>query len=133
MNTKIIIGASLAAVFAVFMITPAMATGPETWQHVVSSSVNSKNTQTSVLSVTAADKIPIQTGVLGGFAWLYADGPNTAIVATSHNGVRDSAQNPDGWHAHNVQLGTGGLNSDACIEDSLMQMLDYLFTEVHFQ
>ena len=115
MNTKIIFGASLAAVFAVFMIAPAMATGPETWQHVVSSSVNSKNTQTSVLSVSAAGSIPIRTGVLGGFAWIYADGPNTAIVATTHSGVRDSGQNPDGWHAHNVQLGSAGQNSDACI------------------
>ena len=115
MNAKIIFGASLAAVFAVFMIAPAMATGAETWQHVVSSSVNSKNPQTSVLSVSAADSIPTHTGVLGGFAWIYAGGPNTAIVAATHSGVRDSIQNPDGWHAHNVQLGPGGQNSDACI------------------
>jgi len=97
------------------MIVPAMAAGPETWQHVTSSSVNSKNSQTSVLSVTASDNIPRHTSVLGGFAWIYASGPNTAIVATSHSGVRDSGQNPDGWHAHNVQLGSAGSNSDACI------------------
>jgi hypothetical protein len=115
MNTKIIFGASLAALFAVFMMVPVMATGPEIWQHVVSSSINSKNTQTSTLSVSAADIIPKHTDVLGGFAWIYADGPNTAIVATTHSGVRDSGQNPDGWHAHNVQLGAGGHNSDACI------------------
>ena len=115
MNTKIILGASLAVLFTAFMIVPVMATGPETWQHVVSSSVNSKNAQTSTLTVNAADNIPTHTGVLGGFAWIYANGPNTAIVAATHNGVRDSAQNPDGWHAHNVQLGPGGQNSDACI------------------
>ena len=112
---KLILGASLAAVFVVFMIVPAMATGPATWQHVVSSSVNSKNAQTSTLTVNAADDIPVHTGVLGGFAWIYANGPNNAIVAATHDGVRDSAQNPDGWHAHNVQLGPGGLNSNACI------------------
>jgi len=115
MNVKLILGASLAAVFAVFMIVPVTATGPSSWQHVVSSSVNSENIQTSSLSVNAADSIPRHTDVLGGFAWIYANGPNTAIVATTHTGVRDSEQNPDGWHAHNVHLGPGGHNSDACI------------------
>lgn len=115
MNTKLILGTSLAAMFAVFMIVPVMATGPASWQHVVSSSVNSENTQTSTLSVSAADNIPRHTDVLGGFAWIYASGPNTAIVAATHNGVRDSSQNPNGWHAHNVQLGSPGHNSNACI------------------
>lgn len=115
MTSKMILGISFAAVFAVFMIVPAMAAGSEAWQHVVSSSVTSKNAQTSTLSVTAADNIPLHTGVLGGFAWIYADGPNTAIVAATHSGVKDSTQNPNNWHAHNVQLGPGGHNSDACI------------------
>jgi hypothetical protein len=92
-----------------------MATGPASWQHVVSSSVDSKNSHTSTLSVKAADNIPKHTDVWGGFAWLYASGPDQAIVAVTHNGVKDSHQNPNGWHAHNVQLGAPGSNSDACI------------------
>ncbi|MEO9277261.1 MAG: hypothetical protein ABI340_05745 [Nitrososphaera sp.] len=113
MTKKILLGISLAAVFAVFMIVPVMAA--ESWQHVESSSVTS-NGKTSTLSVVAADQIPHQTSTLGGFAWVYADGPNTVFVATSHTGVRDSTQNPDGWHTHNVNLAFGAsTGSDACI------------------
>jgi hypothetical protein len=116
MTSKIILGAALTAVFAVIMIVPAMATGPASWQHVVSSSVNSKNGQTSTLGVVASDNIPRHTDVLGGFAWIYSSGPSTVFVAVTHNGVRDSNQNPDGWHAHNVNLAFGASpGSNACI------------------
>jgi hypothetical protein len=107
---------SLVVALAAFMIMPAMATGPASWQHVVSSSVNSKNSQTSTLSVVASDNIPRHTDVLGGFAWIYSSGPSTVFVAVTHNGVRDSNQNPDGWHAHNVNLAFGASpGSNACI------------------
>ena len=115
MNSKKILAASLAVALAAFVVVPAMATGPASWQHVVSSSVSS-NGQTSTLSVAASDAIPLHTGVLGGFAWVYSGGPNTVFVATTHSGVRDSIQNPDGWHAHNVKLAFGASpGSNACI------------------
>ena len=75
-------------------------------------SVNEKN-QTIKLSLSAADTIPRNTDELAGFAWLYADGSNTAFAITIHdadlnndgkNDVRDSLQNPNGWHGHNVIL-----------------------------
>jgi len=113
MNVKTMLAALLVAIFTASVVTPAMAA--ESWQHVVSSSVNPTSGQTSTLSVKAANNIPLHTSVLGGFAWVYASGPNTVFVAVTHTGVKDSIQNPNGWHAHNVQLGAGGLNSDACI------------------
>ena len=63
--------------------------------------------------MSAADTIPRNTSELAGFAWLYADGPNSAFAITIHdadldgdgkNDVRDSLQNPNGWHPHNVIL-----------------------------
>ncbi len=114
MHGKIIVGASLAVAFLATMImTPVFAA--ESWQHVNSSTVTPLNSQVTRATVVAADKIPTTTSVLGGFAWLYASGPNTAFVAVTHNGVKDSTQNPNGWHTHNVSLGPGGANSDACI------------------
>ncbi|HJU14065.1 MAG TPA: hypothetical protein VJ792_06365 [Candidatus Nitrosotalea sp.] len=117
MISKLVLGAITAAVLAALVISPAMATGPASWQHVVSSSVTAKNGQTSTLGVVAADNIPRHTDVLGGFAWVYASGsPNTVFVAVTHNGVRDSTQNPDGWHTHNVNLAFGASpGSNACI------------------
>jgi hypothetical protein len=116
MISKLVLGAALAAVFAAFVITPAMATGPASWQHVVSSSVTAKNDKTSSLSVVASDNIPRHTSILGGFAWVYASGPDSVFVAVTHKGVRDSTQNPDGWHTHNVDLAFGtSSGSDACI------------------
>jgi hypothetical protein len=105
----------VVAVLLMVATVTMSATAQESWQHVDSSSVSPKNTQTSTLTVVAAGNIPRHTDVFGGFAWIYADGPNTAIVAATHDGVRDSLQNPDGWHAHNVQLGGTGANSDLCI------------------
>lgn len=114
MTRKTIIATLSVAILVAVAITPAMATS--SWQHVVSASVTPKNDQTTTLSVTALDNIPRHTDVLGGFAWVYAGGPNTAFVAVTHSGVRDSNQNPDGWHAHNVKLAFGqSTGSNACI------------------
>lgn len=114
MTSKIIVAAIIGV--ALTLVTTGSAFAASGWQHVVSSSVTSNNDQTTRLSVTASDVIPRHTSVLGGFAWLYAGGPNTAFVAVTHSGVRDSLQNPDGWHAHNVQLAfNASPNTAACI------------------
>jgi hypothetical protein len=109
-----ILVASMASILAISMIVPAMASAA-TWQHVETSSITPTSSQTSTLTVVASDTIPKHTSILGGFAWLYSSGPNTAFVVVTHSGVRDSNQNPDGWHTHNVLLGAPGSNSDACI------------------
>ena len=114
MIKKTILGASLSVVFLMMMVAPVFAA--ESWQHVNSSSVTPKNSETTIVSAVAADNIPRQTSVLGGFAWLYASGPDTVFVAVTHSGVKDSGQNPNGWHTHNVQLAIGAsTGSDACI------------------
>lgn len=114
MTNKILVAAIIGAVLA--LGTAGNAFAAASWQGISSSSVTPKNDQTTTLSVTATDTIPNHTGVLGGFAWVYAGGPNTAFVVVTHNGVRDSNQNPGGWHVHNVLLGGPGTVSAACIE-----------------
>lgn len=114
MTSKIFVAAIIG--IALIIASTGSAFAASGWQHVVSSSVTSKNDQTATLSVTASDSIPRHTSVLGGFAWIYGSGPNTVFVAVTHNGVRDSLQNPDGWHTHNVQLSFGASpNTAACI------------------
>src|SRR5260370_18653836 len=114
MTSKILL-ATIATVLTASIILPAMAISFAPWQIVSSSSVTAIGSQVTQASVTAAAPIPIQSSVLGGFAWFYASGPNTVFAATTHNGVRDSNQNPNGWHVHNVQLTTGTATSTACI------------------
>ncbi|MDE1763704.1 MAG: hypothetical protein KGH88_05620 [Thaumarchaeota archaeon] len=114
MTYKILVAAIIGV--ALILVTSGNAFATSSWQHVVSGSVTPNNEQTTTLSVTASGVIPRHTDVLGGFAWLYTNGPNTVFVAVTHTGVRDSTQNPDGWHAHNVQLAFGATpNTAACI------------------
>jgi hypothetical protein len=113
MTNKILVAAIIGAVLA--LGTTGSAFAAASWQGVTSSSITPKNDQTTTLSVTATDTVPIHTDVLGGFAWIYSGGPDTAFVVVTHNGVRDSNQNPDGWHVHNVMLGGPGTVSAACI------------------
>ena len=104
----------LLAIIAVVAMIPAAAFAALSWQDIVdgSVSVNEKN-QTTKLSLSAADTIPRTTDELAGFAWQYENGPNDAFSITIHdadlngdgkNDVRDSLQNPNGWHGHNVIL-----------------------------
>lgn len=113
MTSKTILVTSLATLFVVSMVMSASADAP-TWQHVTSSSVTTKNVNTSILSVTTEDSVPKNTSDLGGFGWFYTSGPDTAFGITTHdldldedgkNDVIDSLQNKNGWHAHNVKLG----------------------------
>ena len=128
MTKKILLGISFATVFVVsIMMVPALAHLP--WQGVLADSVTSKNANTSILSVTAPAAVPKKTSALAGFAWLYSPGgPNGAFAITTHNAgnvngdsseppndVRDSTQNPDGWHAHNVNLGAGAGAASFCV------------------
>lgn len=116
MTTKTVLGTSLAAIFAISMImTPASA--HLTYQGITAGSVSVTAVPPNLtkLSLTATGTIPKNTPDLVGFAWLYSSGPNTAFAITSHQSVRDSAQNPDGWHAHNVVLGTGAGAATLCV------------------
>lgn len=116
-------GMALAAAFAVSM-TMLPALGHLAWQPITpgSVSITSPNPNLTQLSLTASGTIPKQFPDLVGYAWLYASGPNSAYAITSHQSVRDSHQNPDGWHAHNVVLAppppipdTDGVLSTFCV------------------
>lgn len=74
------------------------------WQTIVVDSVtiDPLNQNIVELSLTAAAPIPhVETTILAGFGWMYAD-ESGAYVVTVHRGVRDSTQNPDNWHSHNI-------------------------------
>ncbi|AJW70971.1 hypothetical protein [Nitrosopumilus adriaticus] len=125
MTKTVLLGATLAAILTVSVLGYAYATGAS-WQGITDDAVVAKNSKTTTLKITATDDVPRQAGILAGFAWLYADGPNSAFAITTHNAdvdgdgkndVRDSLQNKDGWHAHNVVLGSSTTLSTFCVTE----------------
>jgi hypothetical protein len=111
MTKKLLLGISLAAVFAVSMIAVSAV---EPWMSATGTSATKGNN--FLLTVDAADTVPKNTQDLGGFAWAYAGGPYALFAITTHQGVRDSHQNPDHWHAHNVNI-IPGTTTDLCVTD----------------
>jgi len=112
---KTILGVSIAALFAVSVIGYAHAAVD--WQDIVDGSVTTEaKVKNSRLGLTVTNPVDQQTDDLAGFAWFYNANPDsfTAFAITTHNAkvaleakknpARDSTQNPDGWHAHNVVL-----------------------------
>jgi len=109
------------------MIGFASAAGHPNWLGVDGSDDTDKKNKTTVLSFVSADVVPRSPTQLVGFAWFYAEASeHTAFAITSHdapllldtdsyNEVRDSTQNPNNWHPHNVILGAGTDNADFCI------------------
>ena len=129
MTKTVLLGATLAAILVVSVMGYAFASGAS-WQGIVSDAVVAKNSKTTTLKIEATDTVPRQAGILAGFAWLYADGPDSAFAITTHNAgdvdadgdhptndVRDSLQNKDGWHGHNVILDAGTALSTLCIKE----------------
>ncbi|MDE1844958.1 MAG: hypothetical protein KGI10_06475 [Thaumarchaeota archaeon] len=113
--TSKLMATMLVAALATIVAVPAFATSFASWQSVSDSNISTGNGMTT-FTINAGDTIPIKTNVLGGFGWFYADGPNTVFAVTTHNGVQDSVQNPNGWHVHNVQLtGETPVSATACI------------------
>jgi len=118
-KTKTILGISLAAVFAVSMIAPAIASDGG-FLTVIGGDVTG-NPGTYLATIDASTDIPRATSVLGGYGW-FTGGSTWAVFAiTTHNAfdsddpdavndVRDSRQNPDSWHAHLVNV-----DENACI------------------
>lgn len=100
---------------------PSMSSAAASWLGIVDGSVSvvEENPNLTKLQLTATDIVPMDTTALAGFAWFYDDGPNTVFAITTHEGVRDSTQNPDNWHAHNVVLGDAPATSDDDVDASL--------------
>ena len=129
MNTKLL-GVSLAAIFAVSVSGAAFAsdTIPELWQTFDTETITVlDNPKTTQLRLTADDIVPHRTSILAGYCWFYTSGDYAGLCATTHfldlgdgdaaGDVRDSTQNPDGWHLHNVKLGAETSNGHVCVVD----------------
>jgi len=128
MNTKTILGLSVLAVLAVSVTGAAYAAS---WVGASGGDAEMKNKKTWVLTATALDKVPRQTGELAGFGWLYTtfDPTDNAVDAfgiTTHdadlngdgkNDVRDSNQNKDGWHGHNFIFAPGAGAATLCVAE----------------
>jgi len=118
MNSKIILGISLAAVFAVSMVMlPAYAGG----HAVVISATAAEKGGSLKLSVTTGADIPrfpdglANSVLVFGYAWADLD-TGDVVLATIHPTIgRDSHQNPDAWHPHPGVLGQEGQSSDFCV------------------
>jgi len=119
MNSKAILGTSLAAIFATMIIVPAMA--DHSFLDVTDGGVTMTGGAFKA-TIDATGDIPRATDVLGGYGWFLVDASTWAVFAiTTHNAfdsddpdavndVRDSRQNPDSWHAHLVNV-----DVNACI------------------
>ncbi len=116
MTKTVLLGTTFAVIFAIAMISSASAS--DTWLSVDSSNIAQKGNNIQ-LTIDAANTIPKNAGegVLAGFGWFYASGPDAVFAVTTHNPVRDSHQNPDKWHVHNVQVSASDdlAIADACI------------------
>jgi len=118
MNTKTILGLSLAAVFAVsMMMLPAYAGG----HNVVTSATADEKDGSLKLSVTTGGDISrfpdalASSALVFGYAWADLD-TGDVVLATIHPNIgRDSNQNPDAWHPHQGVLNQQGQASDFCI------------------
>ena len=124
-RVALLIGAVLAATLGAASLAAASAPGPS-YLAVTDWSAAAQNGNAVRLTATTNAPIPrrpdafIGETEIVGIAW--ADlGTGTALVATIHplHG-RDSAQRPDGWHLHTVQLGGGATGpNDFCLVDVL--------------
>ena len=127
MNTKL-----LAVIFTLtFAISSLGIASAIDWKSIEADSVGTANIgKITVLTLSSEATIPHHTSELAGFAWVYDtnEAGHSAYAVTTHNAkealelkqnvARDSTQNPDGWHAHNVILGGHApANSDVCVAD----------------
>ena len=104
MNTKTILGISLAAVFAVSLLGGAYASGYLT---IESASVSATATEITKAKINTGDKIPTKGEAALGYG-IVTSGTDL-VVATTHAGVLDSEEQKGDptspkWHNHYVKL-----------------------------
>lgn len=120
----------MAAIFAVSVFGAAFASDnvPLSWQTFDTSSITVLDKpKTTQLKLTADNIVPDRPSVLAGYCWFYTSGPYTGLCATNHRldigdgdaarDVRDSTQNPDGWHLHNIKTGAVTAGGHLCVTD----------------
>ena len=113
MNSKTILGISIAAVFAVSILTTSAYAGGLGFLDIKKASVDSNDNKLKKAIIETFGKIPKKGAALG-----YAVGTTefdpatggTLIVATMHPGVLDSVRQKGdimspAWHTHYVEVG----------------------------
>jgi hypothetical protein len=130
-KTAQLYGLILGSILAIGLIgTPtALAQDPPGYTEVTDSSAEETNGKIELTVTTGADipRLPDEfiDSVAGfGFAWL--DG-NEGIVAAIHPDFDDSAQNPNAWHTHTVEVdgncaSVGDSQGGAKIKDNTMTL-----------
>ncbi len=119
MTKTILFGISITTVLAISLIAGAVAFH-QPYQVGATSTVTQGPTLTNIVITTADPSIPIpaHTKALTGFAWGVSGGVQaTHFGVATHHGVKDSTQRPNQWHLHNLQLGAGAGDAEACIID----------------
>ena len=115
MNTKRLLGISLAAAFAISFLGSAYASGYLT---IESASVNATPDEIKKAKINTGDKIPKKDAFVGygvvtsSFSSDFPEVPADVVVATTHPGVLDSEKQKGDimspkWHNHYVKIGTG--------------------------
>lgn len=109
-NNKIkvrLIGLVLSSILAVGLVGIPPALAAPGYTNVTDQSAEQTNGKIK-LTVTTGDDIPrlpddFINSVNGfGYAWINSDGKG--IVAAIHPEFKDSAQNPNAWHIHTVEV-----------------------------
>ena len=118
MNSRAILGISIAAIFAVSMTVSAYAFH-QPYMTGLTDTVSQGSLLTTVSVTSSVSKIPAHTFDLAGYAWgLTASATGSDLFAiTTHHGVKDSTQRPNQWHAHNVAVSAGAGSAELCIAD----------------
>jgi len=125
MTKTVLFSSILAIAIATTLVGSAFAS--DSWLGIFpgTSSVDQTKPKITTFTLNATDIVDRSTFSLAGFAWF--DSPTTGLAITTHNAkefagthqnpARDSTQNPDGWHAHNVSLKAGTGSSTFCVDD----------------
>jgi hypothetical protein len=130
MNTKTILGISLAAIFAISTIMTVPLADAGGHLTISGSEVNVKNASTLDAKIKVTGKIPTKGGSLFGYA-LITDltGFNNVLALTTHAGAFDhSSQSgaPDPvFHAHVLDLAGAGTIGDSCSPASFDAVVDF--------
>lgn len=123
MNTKGILGISLAAVFAIGITSLAYAgiLGSQDYMHIDSADAMAVEDD-FVFSANMNGTVPVNSNKASfttdeypvwGVAWVDDYGNFTGV--TIHPNIVDSRQNPDHWHPHTGTFFVNGTNGAVCI------------------
>lgn len=129
MNSKTILGISLAAIFAILVAIPLADAGGHLT--ITDSEVTVKNSSTLEAKIKVTGKIPTKGGSLFGYGIITdLTGFNNVLALTSHAGAFDhtsqsSASDPV-FHAHILDLAGPGTIGDPCSTASYDAVVNFV-------